>query len=74
MTETKTENLCVPCVCSAHGGQQRMSDPLKLELQMAVSCHVGCWEPNFGPLQELQMLLTTESTLQPLNTSFLLTL
>ena len=30
-----------PCVCSAQGGQKRASDPLELELQMAMSHHEG---------------------------------
>jgi hypothetical protein len=34
--------IAVHCACSTHGGQKRVSDSsLELELQMAVSCHVG---------------------------------
>ena len=33
--------VCSPHACSAHGGQKRISDPLKLELQMFENCHVG---------------------------------
>ena len=33
--------VCTLHVCSASGGQKRTSDPLELELQMFVSCHVG---------------------------------
>lgn len=30
------------CVCSAYGGQKRLSDsPLEMKLQMVVTCHVG---------------------------------
>ena len=29
------------CVFSAYSGQKEMLDPLKLELQMVVSCHGG---------------------------------
>jgi hypothetical protein len=51
------------CACSAHGGQKRASDPLKLELQIIVSGR--CWETNLGPLEEQQVFLTTELFLQP---------
>ena len=42
-----------------------MSDSLDLELQ---SCELpcGCWELNLGPLEEQSVLLTTESSHQPL--------
>ena len=46
----------------AHRGQQRLSDPLELALWIAVSYHVG--EPNPGPLQQQQVLLLTEPSLQ----------
>lgn len=32
------------------------SEPLELELQGTLSCHVWCWELNPGPLQEQGML------------------
>jgi hypothetical protein len=32
--------LCTVCVPGAHGSQRRVSDPLELELQFVVSCHV----------------------------------
>lgn len=39
---------------------------------VVVSCHVECWEPNpnphLNPLQEEQVLLTSQSSLQPPNT------
>ena len=41
-------NVCVPCACNALGGQERVLDPLELELHM-----VG------GPLEEHPVLLTT---------------
>jgi hypothetical protein len=49
-------------VYSAHGGQKRMSYPLGLELQMAVSHHVGSgnWTQ---VLKEQSLLLTTEPSL-----------
>lgn len=45
-------SVCMPGV---HRGQKRVSDSLKLELQMIVSHHVG-WELNLGHLQEHQVL------------------
>lgn len=33
--------LSTPHVCTAQGGQKRASDPLELELQVVVICHVG---------------------------------
>lgn len=37
-----TENMSVyHCVPDAHGGQEIVSDPLELELQMAVICHMS---------------------------------
>jgi hypothetical protein len=33
--------VCALHACSANGGQKRASDPLELELKMAVSHHVG---------------------------------
>jgi hypothetical protein len=38
--------------------------PLELELEAVVSYLV--WEPNSGPLEEQQALLTIEPSLQPL--------
>ncbi|KAM7328484.1 hypothetical protein ACRRTK_012576 [Alexandromys fortis] len=42
----------------------KVSDSLELELQTVVSCHVGAWELNLGPLGEQSVLLTTEPSLQ----------
>ena len=44
----------------------KVSDPLQLDLQTVVSCHVGA-----GPLEEQSVLLTTEPSLQPLALPFL---
>lgn len=41
----------------------KVSDPLNLESQAAMSCHVGAGNP--GPLEELPVLLTAEPSLQP---------
>ena len=40
----------------------RLLDPLELELQTVVSCHLGAGNP--GSLEEQTVLLTTELTLQ----------
>jgi hypothetical protein len=46
--------------------QQRVSETLGLELQAVVSHPIdyGFWEPNSGPLEEQQALLSTEPSLQ----------
>ena len=49
------------CVPGTHKDQKRASDPLKLELGMAVSHHVSSGN-RIRPLQEPQVLLTTESS------------
>lgn len=44
-------NICVPCVCSTYRGWKKESDPLRLELQVLVSCPMGAgkgiqpWSP-----------------------------
>lgn len=53
-------NTCLPGTCKV---QKKVSDPLKLELQTVVS-YPGSFKPNLVPLQELQMLLTNEPSLQ----------
>jgi hypothetical protein len=53
-------HIGVPFVCSALGGQKRALAPLDLESLMVVSYHLGVGNWNPGPLQEQQMLLTTE--------------
>lgn len=35
-------------MCSAHGGQKRVSNPLETDLQAVESCLIGCWEPSLG--------------------------
>lgn len=35
--------LCAKCMPIDYGGQKRTTDPLELELQMVVSCHVDAW-------------------------------
>lgn len=53
----------VPCVCGAPGGQKRVLDPLKLEIQTAVSCCVYA-KNGTGPLEKQPLLLTTWLSLQ----------
>lgn len=36
-------HVCVSVECSAHRGQEKLSDILELELQMLVNCHVDAW-------------------------------
>jgi hypothetical protein len=48
---------------SMHG--EKVSGPLEPQLQVVVSYHVGTWNQNLGPLQEQQVLSTTEPSLQP---------
>lgn len=42
--------------------QKRAGNPLKLELQVAVSHLI--WEPKSGPLEEQQVPFTAESSVQ----------
>jgi hypothetical protein len=49
----------------AFGGQKGVLDLPEIVLQMFVSCQVGPWELNPSPLQEPQVFLTTEPSLQP---------
>lgn len=46
---------------SARVSQKRVSDPLQMELQMVISHCVS----SLSPLQEQQILLTTETHLPP---------
>ena len=41
MTVCLYVSLCTMCMPGAHRGQKRVPNQLKLELQMAVNCHVG---------------------------------
>lgn len=40
--------VCVPCVCSAIGGQKRAPDLLELKFRMVVSHLVGARNQNKG--------------------------
>lgn len=57
------EFVCAPCVCKR--GQKRVRDPLRLELQVVVSCHqYGSWELNPDSPVEQQVPSTTEQSSQ----------
>lgn len=63
-THTSSE-ICLPGI---HEGQKKVLNPLGLELQNY--CEPGCWESNSGPLQEEQVLLIPEPSLQPQFSNF----
>ena len=52
-----------------HGGQKRPSDPLELELWMAMSYHVGAGN-QIRPPKEQRILLTTQHLFNPLTFIF----
>lgn len=58
--------MCPTCVLSILGGEKWALDLLEWEFQMLVSQHNGCEDSKPGPLEEQIMLLTTDSSLQPL--------
>lgn len=64
--------LCNMCTSSAHRGQKRALDPIELESRMLVNCY-GFLESNSDCLQEQQVLLTLETSLQPLKIATLVT-
>lgn len=54
------------CTCAFAGGSVYMSAEARrelrvsgIELQAAVNCLHRIWEPNWGPLQQQQVLLNT---------------
>lgn len=57
--------------CSIHGGQKVATESLELELTGGCELTSRCWEINWSPLQELQLLLTGKPTLQAPRPSFL---
>lgn len=56
------------CMPGAQEGQKKVPDPLDLELQSVLSCHVGAKVQSWVPLQEQLVLLTAEPTVQPVPT------
>jgi hypothetical protein len=62
--------MCVQHVPDAYVSQKRLLEPLELKLLlMVVSYNVRYWEPKPCPLQEQQVLLTAEPSLQHLQLS-----
>lgn len=55
---------CASHACRAHGGQERVLDPLELESYKAVSHGVKCWDSNPGLLRKQPVLLSAEPALQ----------
>lgn len=53
-----------PDACIDPRGQERATDPLAVMTVVKLPC--GYWKSNQDPLEEQSMLLTTESSLQPL--------
>ena len=43
---------------------------MDLDLHTVVSCHVGAWELNLGPLKEQPVLLTIEPCLPPSSVAY----
>lgn len=64
MTECHHVCICITCVLTVTGGQNRALDLLELVLDSGEpSC--GCWEGTLGYPPEQQGTLTTESSPQP---------
>lgn len=61
---SRVYHMCAPHVCNTHGRQMIALDPLKLELLRALSC---CVQSSTGTPEEHPMLLTAESSFQPLD-------
>lgn len=53
-------SACISDVPGALHGQKKITDPLELELMVAVSCHVV-----LGPSESQPMVLSAEPSLQP---------
>lgn len=49
-------HICVPHACSVQGGQKRSLDPLELELQMIVTCHVCAGSQTESPERAASVL------------------
>lgn len=53
------------CACSAHRGQKRAMGPLELEIRdNGFSLHASAGNLSLGPLQDFQVLLVAEPSLQ----------
>ena len=58
--------------CSAHGGQKRAVEPLEVELQTVVSCHVGA--RNQTQVLEEQLVFSAEPSFHLTGPIFFLSL
>lgn len=58
-------------VCTGASNKQEDVEFLELDLQVVASCHVGTWVPTQVLLQEQQVFLTSEPSLQFLYVIFL---
>lgn len=47
---------------SDYRGQKRALDPLEFQVQVFAGLHM-CWEQNFGPLEEQEVVLIAEPIL-----------
>lgn len=59
------------CVCGSPWRSERLLDPLKLSYRELGSPCYRCWETKLGPFQEQEVLVTTETSLQPPKLLFL---
>jgi hypothetical protein len=59
--------FCSPYACLVFMDSRRTGDRRFPETRVMDGCESvhGCWELNSGPLEEQQVLLTTEQTVQP---------
>lgn len=55
--------VCAPSAYKVYGGQRRAADPLRQVTGSELPC--GSWELKPGPVQQQQVLLTPEPSLQP---------
>ena len=53
-------SACMFYMSGAYRGQKRALDPLELELQTVVNCHMGAGNQILIPLKEQPLLLTWE--------------
>lgn len=62
--------MCTTWLLSAHRGEKRGLDP-QTGVRDSFTLMHGCWEPNPGPVQEQEVLLTMGLSLQPQRILFL---
>lgn len=57
--------LCTMCVPGVSGGQKQALDPLELELQMFVNCHVDARNQTWVLRKSSQVILTAHPSSSP---------